>query len=777
MPLFKKKGDSEPEDYDSLGSTGAGKITEVSTQQIKNDDSTESAEDKSRRITNRDVIWPPRVDKRPFRNPLEIRARYVLSVINLDPIPYNIVAIGGQPDNRGGVLLDPGQLVEWEIRFTPPQTAFKPRNFTIDVTLFDISRANDPGESVLTAHMRWVPAPETANFTLANPSREVFIRPWRRHCAFPIRFANNSVLPAVVSIQLVRAQTLKELSSTEAEVVSEFSHSYAEQTKVEWSCKLPPLNQRVSYLATLRGKVRAAEQDYKVELANPVKVTYLPPGKVWTDYLYGTIAILALIWIIWGIPVQKTPVVRLKLEFTGKQPSADQLKKLRPTLTLLENEQPVPGTQLVTGVYKEAHGYYEFILPSRWYGYQFGWNIFSRKPQQYELDVVPSDDVKDSFSSYYLDKLSENDKWLTVNPAGDTSGADSAPLFRDWIINTKDIVMVRNGVPVRIYLKNINTAGDNPATVDVTFSIAGKPSEPVNLTIPPKHQYVDYDVSRLVGEGTSPLLMVSAKTDKAVSEHTDSKTVQHSATPVEFHLSFKPIQSPPGAGAAPPGPNPGPGNPPQPEGGTSSGFKPVDPIGGKTPGNDDGSQSPAQPNDTGQGNHSEGGRHAGPDIPRHTKSNVYQLLINGQWNDVIDNTETSAEPADKAMYAFASYEQIGSNEDADKKLQEAIAETQDASSTDFARQLALIASARQHLASYIKRKDAQERDISLQILSSAQAENNADSLALWYVTEAEALSYEDMNSANQLLERGARSHKDWQKSLDNAEKRLNSTPI
>ena len=282
------------------------------------------------------------------------------------------------------------------------------------LTCFDPRRTGDPGEIVQDLPLRWVGLPTAGDLQITAAPPFVVIRPWRREARFAVRLASKSFLPPTVGMTILRAPT-KETLERDAETVGDIQQALAARTPGVWQCQLPPPVRRGSYFATVRGAAQAAGSvSTPLALPRPVRIRYVPWLRMGRDWalLIGTV--LFLIWLGWGFPVHKTPVVRVSLNFGGLEPGQvppdSQLKDLSAQMILLderghdqEGQQPIPGVVI--------RGAYEFTGPPRWYGFHWPWgrspwwNGWSQQKQQFRVAVTPAETQKNAFRRYDLNAL------------------------------------------------------------------------------------------------------------------------------------------------------------------------------------------------------------------------------------------------------------------------------------------------------------------------------------------------------------------------------------
>ena len=344
-------------DEDDLDADGEAAVSFTPGKPLASADAEETPDSRRERITDRDLVWPGKVETIQISNPEPIAYRFDLTVTDLNPAFYiRRPPLGGVPQREGGVLLQPGEGASFEVVFVPPPAGekLKTRTFGFVLTCFDPRRSGDPGEIVQDLPLRWVGLPTESDLQITAVPPVVVTRPWRREARFAVRFANKSFLPPTVGMTILRAPT-KDALEREAETVGAIQQALAARTPGVWQCLLPPPARRGSYYATVRGAAQAADSiSTPLALPRPVLVRYVPWLRMGRDWAFLLGMLLLLFWLVWGVPVRKTPVVRVSLAFAGldrgQMPPDSQLKDLSAQMILLderghdlEGQQPIPG--------------------------------------------------------------------------------------------------------------------------------------------------------------------------------------------------------------------------------------------------------------------------------------------------------------------------------------------------------------------------------------------------------------------------------------------------
>lgn len=477
-------------------------------------ESGETPDEQRARITERDLVWPGKTDPLHIGNPEEIAYRYDLTLTDLDPALYvRRPAVGGVWQPEGGTLLQPGEEADFEIVYVAPPIGDKARlrTFSVVLTQFDPRRSADPGVIVAEQPSRWVALPGPGDLAITASPPQTTTRPWRRQAVIAVQLVNRSFLPSSVELAVVRAQS-KEALVKEPETVATISQSLPAKTPGVWNILLNSPPTRGSYLATVMGTTRVTEQIvYPLAVSKPVLVRYVPWLRMGRDWAFLAGVILFLIWLIWGVPVKKQPVVAVTLAFeglaAGQMPDGASLKDLNPTMTLLdEDNTPLAGQPPIAGSFNNRQ--LVFKGPERWYGYRWplGWNRPSRVSQRYQLNLMPKDGKEAEFSRYTLPAPSDT-------AALDVTKATS--IFGAWKVE-QTIQVVRS--PGTVVLINIVDLGGlkkkNIRLLTVNFELDGQSQPPRILPLYGDGHNgfnpVHLDITDQVPLGKSPLLHVSA---------------------------------------------------------------------------------------------------------------------------------------------------------------------------------------------------------------------------------------------------------------------------
>ena len=369
-------------DQDSLEVDGAATVAFLSGRQTplseaEMAESGETADEQRARITERDLVWPGRSDPIHITNPAEIAYRYDLTLTDLDPALYvRRPAVGGVWQAEGGTLLQPGEEAEFEVLYVPPPTGDKTRlrTFSIVLTQFDPRRSADPGQIVQEQPSRWVALPGPGDLAITASPPETIIRPWRRQALLAVHLANRSFLPSSVDVAVVRAGS-KEALVKDPETVATISQPLPARTPGVWNVLMPAAPVRGSYLASVTGTMRVTEQiAYPLTLPRAVLVRYVPWLRMGRDWLFLVGALSFLVWLFWGVPVHRQPVIAVTLVFDGLEagqiPDGASLKDLSPTLTLLDKDTtPLAAEPPVAGSFNGRQ--LIFKTPGGWFGYRW----------------------------------------------------------------------------------------------------------------------------------------------------------------------------------------------------------------------------------------------------------------------------------------------------------------------------------------------------------------------------------------------------------------------
>ena len=477
-------------------------------------ESGETPDEQRARITERDLVWPGKTDTIHIGNPEGIAYRYDMTLTDLDPALYvRRPAVGGVWQPEGGTLLQPGEEADFEILYVapPPGDKARLRTFSVVLTQFDPRRSADPGLIVAEQPSRWVALPGPGDLAITASPPQTTTRPWRRQALVAVQLVNRSFLPSSVELAVVRAQS-KEALVKEPETVATVSQSLPAKTPGVWNILLNSPATRGSYLATVTGTTRVTEQiAYPLAIPKPVLVRYVPWLRMGRDWVFLAGVILFLLWLIWGVPVKKQPVVAVTLAFesltAGQMPDGASLKDLNPTMTLLdEDNTPLAGQPPIAGSFNNHQ--LVFKGPERLYGYRWplGWNRPSRVSQRYQLNLAPKDGKEAEFSRY------------TLPAPSDTASLDvtkATSIFGAWKVE-QTIQVVRS--PGTVVLINIGDLGGlkkkNIRLLTVNFELDGQSQPPRILPL-----YSDghngfkplpLDITDQVPLGKNPLLHVSA---------------------------------------------------------------------------------------------------------------------------------------------------------------------------------------------------------------------------------------------------------------------------
>ncbi len=444
----------------------------------------ETPDERRARITDRDLVWPGKVETIQVGNPEAQALRFDLTVTDLAP-DYFIrrAPTGGLPQREGGVLLQPGEGAAFEVVFVPPPPGEKARTrtFSFVLTCFDPRRSRDAGDIVQDLPLRWVALPAAGDLQIAAEAPAVVTRPWRRAARFAVRLQNKSYLPPNVGLTILRAPTKDGLERS-GETVGTMDQSLASRTPGVWHCLLPPPARRASFYATVRGVAEVAG-DVRVPLSlpRPVLVRYVPWLRMGRDWLFLLGALSLLLWLVWGVPVRKTPVVRVSLAFAGLNrgeiPTDSRLQDLSAQMILLderghdaEGQTPLAGTII--------NGAYEFTPPSRWYGYRWawgraiGWNGWCRAPQRFRVTVAADESQKAAFKRFDLNTLEPDG-----TPAYSVAAAPQP--FGSWVTPATFAVPAAHGILVSLRLGDLGALGGRDLrTVSVRYALDGAEQPP-----------------------------------------------------------------------------------------------------------------------------------------------------------------------------------------------------------------------------------------------------------------------------------------------------------
>jgi hypothetical protein len=469
---------------DGFESEGEARVAFQPGTKIVVADEEETSDDRRARITDRDLVWPGKTETIQISNPEPMALRFDLTVTDLDGAFYiRRPAIGGSPQREGGVLLQPGEDASFEVIFVPPPSGGKTRTrtFSFVLTCFDPRRSADPGEIVQDLPLRWVALPSATDFQISAAPPFIVTRPWRREAHFAIKFQNKSFLPPAIGLTLLRAPTKDALERT-GETVGTIEQSLAARTPGSWQCVLPPAPRRGSYYAAVRGAAQTADShSVSLALPRPIIVRYVPWLRMGRDWLFLLGVLLLLFWLAWGVPVRKTPIVRVSLAFAGLDkgqiPTDSRLEDLTAQLVLtderghdLEGQTPIPGVVLGNA--------FEFKVPPRWYGFRWlfgthiGWNGFSRVPQHFRVTLAPAESEKEAFKRFDLNTLLPDG-----TPAYDIETARKP--YGTWVTPATYMVQSAHGVFVNVYLGALGAlSGKDLGRVSVAYALDGEEQAP-----------------------------------------------------------------------------------------------------------------------------------------------------------------------------------------------------------------------------------------------------------------------------------------------------------
>ncbi len=552
-------------------------------------DDEETPGDRRTRITDRDLVWPGKTETIQITNPEPVALRFDLTVTDLDAAFYiRRPAFGGTPQRDGGVLLQPDEEASFEVVFVPPPGGTKTRSktFSFVLTCFDPRRSADPGEIVQDLPLRWVALPSPSDFQITAVPPFVVTRPWRREARFAVKLTNKSFLPPAIGLSILRATT-KDALDRGGETVGTVEQALSARTAGVWQMTLPPMPQRGSYYAAVRGTAQTADaHSVPLALPRPVVVRHKPWLRMGRDWLFLLGVLLFLGWLAWGVPVRKTPIVRVSLAFAGLDqgqiPTDSRLEDLTATLILtderghdLEGQTPLPGVVL--------HNAFEFTAPPRWYGYRWmfgdhiGWNGFSRAPQHFRVTIAPAEAEKAAFKRFDLNTLLPDGA-----PAYDIATAKSP--YGTWVTPATYVVQSAHGVFVNLRLGNLGAlAGKELSRVSVAYALDGEEQTPRTFQL--LHDGAGHlrpltlDLTDAVPLGTSKEFTVKVTAEGLSSYDAQALIVHRQDTPFTQTLSFPASYPKRQASTAPPTPSVPPASP-----GLSVPPKPATPQAGPSAG-------------------------------------------------------------------------------------------------------------------------------------------------------------------------------------------------
>ncbi len=469
---------------DGFEAEGEARVAFQPGTKIATSDDEENSDERRARITDRDLVWPGKTETIQISNPEPSALRFDLTVTDLDAAFYiRRPAAGGTPQREGGVLLQPGEEASFEVVFVPPPGGEKrrTRTFSFVLTCFDPRRVADAGEIVQDLPLRWVALPTSADLQIAAVPPFVVLRPWRREARFAVKLQNKSFLPPAIGLTILRGTT-KDALDRSGDTVGTIEQSLTARTPGVWQCVLPPPARRGSYYATVRGAAQTAEaHSLPLALPRPVVVRYVPWLRMGRDWLFLLSVLLLLFWLAWGIPVRKTPIVRVSLAFAGldkgQVPTDSRLEDLTAQLVLtderghdLEGQTPIPGVVLGNA--------FEFTAPQHWYGFrwlfgsQIGWNGFSRVPQHFRVTIAPAESEKEAFKRFDLNTLLPDG-----TPAYDIKTA--AKPYGTWVTSATYVVQSAHGVFVNLRLGALGAlTGKELSRVSVAYALDGEEQPP-----------------------------------------------------------------------------------------------------------------------------------------------------------------------------------------------------------------------------------------------------------------------------------------------------------
>lgn len=584
-------GSGEEEDMEAGGEAS---VSFTPGKRLSSVDAEETPDSRQARITDRDLVWPGKIETIQISNPEPIAYRFDLTVTDLNPAFYiRRPPQGGIPQREGGILLQPGEEASFEVVFVPPPTGekLKTRTFGFVLTCFDPRRSGDPGEIVQDLPLRWVGLPTESDLQITAVPPRIVTRPWRREARFSVRLANKSFLPPTLGMTILRAPT-KEALERDAETVGSIQQVLAARTPGVWQCLLPPPARRGSYYATVRGAAQAAESiSTPLGLPRPVLIRYVPWLRMGRDWAFLIGTLLFLVWLVWGFPVEPTPVVRVTLNFGGKKPGwmprDSQLKDLTAQMILLDEhghdqEGGAPISSVVVG------NAFEFTGPKHWYGCRLpfgrpaGWNHWSHDPQRFRITVAPAEAEKSAFKRYDLNALQADG-----SPSYNTT--EMASLSAPWVKTAAFTAPAVHGVIVNLQLNQLEAlTGKDLPKVTVTYTLGGHDT---TATFPMSHdpsgglRPITLDLTDAVPLGESRPFTVKVTAEGFTSNPVQEFDVQR-GEPRPITLTFFRSAPPktvsgPTTGAGPGGPNRGGSNAGEPHpGGQQGGVQsPVTPQG------------------------------------------------------------------------------------------------------------------------------------------------------------------------------------------------------
>jgi hypothetical protein len=440
-------------------------------------------------VTDKDLVWPGKVETIHIRNEEQTVFRYDLTITDLDPSFYvRKPPAGGVIQPEGGVLLQPGEEAVFEIVFVPQPNAEKARvrTFSFVITRFDPRRISDHGEILGDLPARWVSLPTAADFKLEARPPHLIIRPWRRSAVFKLDLLNRSNLPPTINLKVVRAPT-KEALSEKPEPVGQWSQALESRRNSGWHCLLQSPGYRNSYFATVNGSARVADgMELPVALPQPIFVRYVPWLRAVKDWIFLFFLLFFIMWAVWGIPVRKAPLVRAKLEMPGGIPDGGYLSDLEMELVPKDDRG-----RLLNPIKGRLDGE-EFVfdtLPSRWLGYRWplGWSGWNQSPMGYILRAqLKDEEKKDIFEAFDFRELRSEmdggDKDFTFQ-FRDARG--ERPVFGEWVERVTVYPKRRRSIRINLQSKDLGYATGKADTVKIEWEIDGRKSEQ-SIPVPKK---------------------------------------------------------------------------------------------------------------------------------------------------------------------------------------------------------------------------------------------------------------------------------------------------
>lgn len=489
----------------------------------------EDAQDERRqKITDQDLVWPGKRETIYIRNEEPIAQRYQLSITDLPPAFYEIgPPTGGRVHPDGGVLLQPNEEASFEVIFqaAPPSQKSRPRTFNFVVTSYDPRRTDQAGDILDDMSMRWVDLPGPKDLVLSAKPTQITMRPWRRTALFKLNLQNTSYLPPSVQVDLVRGLNRDALASN-PEKTGRLHQALPSRTSGSWDCLLPPSGYRNDYFISVAGKATVADKEQRLELAEPIRVRYIPWLRIPKDWLFLFLGIFFLVWLIFGIPIPQSPVVRMKLAWPDNQTHALEDLKDGSSLKIAgESGDPIHPTV--------DEGMLVFRLPRGWYGnrWPFGWT--HNDPIKFSVRLVPVDANKAVYDSYNLDIV------RSQSGSSDFKLEPSRGIFTGWQKEMTAVVGFKKGVRLNFYVEDLGAAKGKADKVEVKLTLGGEElPTPLSFPIRPGSTVLreNYDLPKQVG---SPMLLeVKAATAPYTLTTTAHETVIASDKSFDIHLKF-----------------------------------------------------------------------------------------------------------------------------------------------------------------------------------------------------------------------------------------------